>query len=75
MLQKIVISFTIGIIILFLTALTAYNKGSKTATLICEKEKNELIIQHNTEKDAIIAKIRKKSPVERRKELSRYVIY
>lgn len=52
----------------------AYNKGYKTAENRYQKEKLELIIKKEREKDEIMAKIREKSPIERRKELNRYVI-
>jgi len=66
----------IGIVILacFVLSLFAYHKGYQTANFQCEKEKIELIQQKESEKTDIIAKTRKKSSVERRKALGKYVI-
>ena len=65
----------IGLVILavFLLLVGAYNKGYVAADNTCKKEKLELIIKKEVEKDAILAKIREKSPQERRKALSKYV--
>lgn len=66
----------IGVVILacFILSIFAYHKGYQTANIQCQKEKIELIQQKEQEKADIVAKIRKKSPVERRKALGRYVI-
>ena len=58
----------------FVLSVFAYNKGYNAAENRCQKEKLELIIKKEVEKEAIIAEIRKKSPVERRKALKQYVI-
>lgn len=67
----------IGIIILAGCILSsiAYNKGYSAAKTQYEKEKIALIQQNEREKADIIAKIRKKSPVERRKALGKYVTH
>ena len=62
------------VISLFLLLVGAYNKGYSNAETRFQKEKLELIVKKELEKEAIIAKIREKSPIERRKELGRYVI-
>lgn len=63
-----------AIIACLLLLVCVYNKGYSAAENRCQKEKLELIIQKEVEKEAIVAEIRKKSPVERRKALKRYVI-
>ena len=75
MVQRLAICITICIISVLLAMAFVYHKGYSRAELECIQQKNDLIIQHEAEKNEIIAKIHKKSPVERRKELSRYVIY
>ena len=75
MVQRLVIGIGITMFVCVLAMGVAYNRGYKAAELECEKQTNDLIIRHEIEKKQIIAKIREKSPVERRKELSRYVMY
>lgn len=74
MVHKLVFGILSGIIAVLAAMAIAYDKGYEKAKLICEQEKNELIIKNEIEKSQIMAKIRQKSPVERRKDLSRYVI-
>ena len=53
---------------------SVYHSGYKSAKKACEDEKITIIQTNEQIKTQIIEKIRKKSVVERRKELVRYVI-
>lgn len=59
----------------FLLICGVYQRGYDKAQALCEQEKHELAVQYETEKNDILSQVYKKSPVERRKELERYVIY
>ena len=73
-LSRYLLPVGMALLAIFLLLVGVYNKGYQTADNACKKEKLELIIKKEVEKDAILKKIREKSPVERRKDLARYVI-
>lgn len=73
-LHRFSIGASIVVLACALVSFIAYNKGFNAAKTQCEAEKNELIQQKEQQKTIIVEKVRKKTPVERRKELEHYVI-
>ena len=73
-LSKYVFPFVVLGLALCLLFYAVYNRGYEAADNRCQKEKLEIIVTKEQEKNEIMAQIRQKSPVERRKALSRYVI-